>query len=119
MRLLVFVALLSLVSAAASAQINVPAPPDVAEQTVVAPTGPAVQGPVVGGGASVAQTTSSAPEFASGGPYDPDLQHAVQGIGGPNDPDASHRQARERDERRYLAQFGKPWQYAVYVTSAA
>jgi endoglucanase len=58
----------------------------------------------------------AAPEFAIGGPFDPDLQHALQGIGGPNDSDAAHRQARERDEQRYLVQFGRPWQYAVYVT---
>jgi hypothetical protein len=55
--------------------------------------------------------------FAVGGPFDPDLQHALQGIGGPNDPDSSHRQAREHDERLYLAQFGKPWPYAAYATS--
>jgi endoglucanase len=56
--------------------------------------------------------------FAPGGPFDPDLQHVLQGIGGPNDPDPVHRQARERDERLYLQDFGKPWQYAAYVTSA-
>jgi endoglucanase len=56
--------------------------------------------------------------FAPGGPFDPDQQHVLQGIGGPNDPDSAHRQAREQDERRYLAQFGKPWQYAAYATGA-
>jgi endoglucanase len=62
---------------------------------------------------------ASAPaNFAPGGPFDPDLQHVLQGIGGPNDGDPVHRQARERDERLYLQDFGKPWQYAAYVTSA-
>jgi endoglucanase len=56
--------------------------------------------------------------FAAGGPFDPDIQHALQGIGGPNDPDGVHREAREQDERRYLAEFGKPWQYAAYATGA-
>ena len=60
---------------------------------------------------------SGSPSFAPGGPFDPDLQHALHGIGGPNDPDPVHRQAREQDERLYLVDFGKPWPYAVYVTS--
>ena len=55
-------------------------------------------------------------DYAPGGPFDPDLQHALSGIGGPNDPDSVHRQARERDERLYLQDFGTPWPYAVYVT---
>jgi hypothetical protein len=58
------------------------------------------------------------PGAAAGGPFDPDLQHVLQGIGGPNDPDPVHRQAREQDERRYLAEHGKPWQYAAYATAA-
>jgi hypothetical protein len=58
-----------------------------------------------------------ATDYAPGGPFDPDLSHAQQGIGGPNDPDPLHRQARERDERVYLQDFGKPWQYAAYVTT--
>ncbi|MBV9580151.1 MAG: glycoside hydrolase family 5 protein [Chloroflexi bacterium] len=77
-----------------------------AATTTAAPTSTVV--PVVAG----------TPNFAPGGPFDPDLQHALQGIGGPNDPDPVHRAAREQDERLYLADFGKPWQYAVYVTSA-
>ena len=48
----------------------------------------------------------------------PTCSTPLQGIGGPNDPDPVHRQAREQDERLYLADFGKPWQYAAYVTSA-
>src|SRR4029077_13404361 len=80
----------------------------VALPLVVGPQGVAL--PALGG--------QGAPSFAPGGPFDPDLQHALQGIGGPNDPDAAHRQAREQDERLYLADFGKPWHYAVYVTSA-
>jgi hypothetical protein len=55
------------------------------------------------------------PGYAAGGPFDPDLQHALGGVGGPNDPDAVHRQARARDEQLYLVVFGKPWQYAAYV----
>jgi endoglucanase len=71
--------------------------------------------------ASVPPVTLMAPGvvgFAPGGPFDPDLQHVLQGIGGPGDPDAAHRQAREQDEHRYLAEFGSPWQYAVYATAA-
>ena len=66
-------------------------------------------------------TTPLAPpgaQFAVGGPFDPDPQHALAGIGGPNDPDAAHRAARARDEELYLQEYGKPWQYAVYATGA-
>jgi len=58
------------------------------------------------------------PNYAPGGPFDPDLQHVMQGIGGPNDPDPVHRQLRQQDEQLFLSDFGKPWQYAAYVTSA-
>jgi endoglucanase len=81
--------------------------------------------PLPGAGAvAVVPQPPAAPQppaggYAPGGPFDPDLQHALQGIGGPNDPDAAHRQARQRDEQLYLTEVGKPWQYAVYVTTAA
>ena len=61
---------------------------------------------------------ASSEPAAPGGPFDPDLRHALDGIGGPTDPDPVHRQARARDEQRYLALFGKPWPYAAYVTAA-
>jgi endoglucanase len=68
--------------------------------------------------ATPAPVAAAAPsDYAPGGPFDPDLQHVQLGIGGPNDGDPVHRQARERDERLYLQDFGKPWQYAVYVTA--
>jgi endoglucanase len=54
---------------------------------------------------------------AAGGPFDPDPNHVLQGIGGPSDQDPNRRQRREEDERRYLAQFGKPWEHAAYVTT--
>jgi len=54
---------------------------------------------------------------APGGPFDPDPEHAAQGIGGPSDPDPVHRQARQHDEQVYLQTFGAPWPHAVYVTS--
>jgi hypothetical protein len=56
--------------------------------------------------------------MAAGGPFDPDISHALAGIGGPNDPDASHRQDREHDEWLYFRIFGRPWEYAVYATGA-
>jgi hypothetical protein len=56
--------------------------------------------------------------MAVGGPFDPDPHHALLGAGGPNDPDPAHRQARQADEQRYLSQYGKPWDQAVYVTAA-
>jgi endoglucanase len=65
----------------------------------------------------IAAAAPAATDYAPGGPFDPDLSHAQQGVGGPNDPDQVHRQARERDERVYVQDFGKPWQYAVYVTT--
>jgi len=56
--------------------------------------------------------------FAIGGPFDPDVSHVLAGVGGPNDPDGAHRAGRAADEQAYLRQTGKPWERAVYVTSA-
>jgi endoglucanase len=58
-----------------------------------------------------------APSFAVGGPFDPDPQHAQQGIGGPGDPDPARRQARQADEQRYVELNGRPWERALYVTA--
>jgi endoglucanase len=88
---------------AASAPPAQPAPPIVAAPPAVAAAPPVLPAPLV-------------PAYAVGGPFDPDLQHALGGLGGPKDPDPVHRQARERDERLYLVVFGKPWQYAAYAT---
>jgi len=54
--------------------------------------------------------------MAAGGPFDPDISHALAGVGGPTDPDSTHRADREADEFLYLRVFGAPWQYAVYAT---
>ncbi len=105
----------------AAAQPTVPSPVTVAqappEDATSTPTQPGAATPAAGP-TPAPVTVAGTPNFAPGGPFDPDLQHALQGIGGPNDPDPVHRQAREQDERLYLADFGKPWHYAVYVTSA-
>ncbi|MDQ6671022.1 MAG: glycoside hydrolase family 5 protein [Chloroflexota bacterium] len=81
------------------------APPTASAPSAVASAPGVVGGPALAG-------------YAAGGPFDPDLQHALGGMGGLNDPDPVHRQARERDEQLYLVVFGKPWQYAVYATSS-
>jgi endoglucanase len=83
----------------------------------IATTAPAVQPPAIAVAAPAAPGVP-ATGFAVGGPFDPDFQHVLQGIGAPGDPDAVHRQARERDERLYLATYGKAWQYAAYATGA-
>ena len=54
--------------------------------------------------------------MAAGGPFDPDVQHVLAGIGSTSDPDPAHRQARQHDEQLYLQEFGTPWQYAVYTS---
>jgi len=54
--------------------------------------------------------------LAPGGPFDPDLNHVLAGVGGPNDPDPAHRQVRAHDEQLYLQVFGTPWPYAAYAT---
>jgi hypothetical protein len=62
--------------------------------------------------------SSTEADAPPGGPFDPDFRHVLDGVGGSADPDVVHREARQRDEPRYLALFGKPWPYAVYVTAA-
>jgi endoglucanase len=89
-----------------------------AQASPMAATAQAVDQP--GTPAAVAQQAATpaavVTDYAPGGPFDPDLQHALAGVGGPGDPDSVHRQARERDERLYLQDFGTPWPYAAYVT---
>ncbi len=98
--------------------------PTVAESVPAAQVGPAAEaappaqlGPPALAAAPGVLGAPVLPGYAAGGPFDPDPQHALGGIGAPNDPDLVHRQARERDERLYLVVFGKPWQYAAYITT--
>ena len=106
--------------------------PDAAKPIAAAPsmsdrTAPAAGAPAgAPAGSNTPSTAQGAPQppvpvaaggvVALGGPFDPDPVHVRQGIGGPNDPEAARRAARQRDEQRYLDQFGKPWDQAAYVT---
>jgi endoglucanase len=101
--------------------IGSPEPAAAAQAVVAAYQGPTLQpASVAAGPPTVQPSTQSAPPpaiFANGGPFDPDLTHALLGVGGPNDPDPAHRAARRADEQRYLDQTGVPWTRAVYVTA--
>jgi endoglucanase len=119
-------------AAAAQAIIAAYAPPAVskpqaataatAATAAAAPAAPAAPAVPAAPGVSVAPPANSSNAtfamFAIGGPFDPDPNHALFGAGGPNDSDPAHRQARQADEQRYLEQTGKPWERAVYVTTA-
>jgi endoglucanase len=111
------------VEPAPAAAASPPAPETASVPAPVAANPPApeavsVPAPVAASPPAPVAVATPAGGFAVGGPFDPDFQHVLQGIGAPSDPDAVHRQARERDERQYLATYGKPWQYAAYVTGA-
>jgi endoglucanase len=107
---------LSLLQAYQWPLLGSPEPADIAQSIVAAYQPPSLPPEST----SAAETGPSAPgrSFGIGGPFDPDQGHVLAGAGGPTDPDPAHREARRGDEERYLEQTGRPWDQAVYVTSA-
>ena len=109
-------AMLSQYDASPEQPVAASSEPETQAQAAPAPEAQAAPTPAVSAGAPQPPPGAL---MAPGGPFDPDLQHALAGIGSTSDPDPVHRQAREHDEQLYLQEFGKPWQYAVYVTTTA